>query len=88
MWEEAAEGVEEGEDLRGASLEVEEAEVGGADMSAPSPGKFTWALTAAFYRSKWTNQDIIYTVSMGTSWNDVTMMYGLRCFMFCYVELY
>lgn len=27
----------------------EEVEEGGADMFAPSPGKFTWAMTAAFH---------------------------------------
>lgn len=41
-WEEAG-------DLRGANSVVgEEVEEGGADMFAPSPGKFTWAMTAAF----------------------------------------
>ncbi len=50
---------EEEEDLRGASsVEEEGAEGGGADMFAPSPGKFTWALTAAFHGNIWTNQDI------------------------------
>lgn len=60
--EEAVGEVEEGgEDLRGASSVVGEgAEVGGADMCAPSPGKFTWAMTAAFHGNIWTNQDIIY----------------------------
>lgn len=90
--EEAVGEVEEGgEDLRGAnSVGVEEAEVGGADMFAPSPGKFTWAMTAAFHGNVWTNQDIIYTVSMETWWDDVvTMTYRLCwCFMFCYHELY
>lgn len=47
------------EDLRGASSAVGEgAEVGGAGMFAPSPGKFTWEMTAAFLGHKWTNQDI------------------------------
>lgn len=50
---------EEEEDLRGASsVEGEVAEGGGADMFAPSPGKYTWALTAAFHGNIWTNQDI------------------------------
>lgn len=45
---------EEGEDLRGANSLVEEgAEEGGADMFAPSPGKFTWALTATIHRPVW-----------------------------------
>lgn len=74
--EEAAEEVEEGvEDLRGANSAVGEgAEVGGADTFAPSPGKFTWIMTAAFNGNVRTNQDIIYTVSMETWWDDVAMM--------------
>lgn len=45
---------EEEEDLRGASSVVEEgAEEGGADMFAPSPGKFTWAMTAAIHGPIW-----------------------------------
>ncbi|KAF7669699.1 hypothetical protein LDENG_00147220 [Lucifuga dentata] len=59
---------EEEGDLRGVSSVVGEgAEVGGAGMFAPSPGKFTWAMTAAFLGNKRTNQDIIFTVSMETS---------------------
>lgn len=43
--------VEEEEDLRGTNSVVEEgAEEGGADMFAPLPGKFTWAMTATIHR--------------------------------------
>lgn len=62
MPEEGVEAVEEEaveEDLRGASSVAEGAEVGGADMFAPSPGKFTWAMTATSHGSRWTNQDIM-----------------------------
>lgn len=80
---------EEAEDLRGASSVVGEgAEVGGADMSAPSPGKVTWALTAAFHGNKWTNQDIRYTVSMETCpwWDDIVIMtYRLCVDVLCFV---
>lgn len=78
---------EEGEDLRGASSVVGEgAEVGGADMFAPSPGKLTWVMTAAFHGNIWTNQDIIYTVSMETWWDDVvTMTYRLCVDVLCFV---
>lgn len=66
------EAVEGEEDLRGASSAVEEgAEVGGADMFAPSPGKSTWTMTAASHGNKRANQDIIYAVSMETWWYDV-----------------
>lgn len=92
LGEEAAvveEGVEEeaGEDLRGASSAVAEAaEVGGADTFAPSPGK--GAMTAAFHGNKWTNQDIIYTVSMETWLDDVvTMTYRLCVDVLCFVTL-
>lgn len=55
---------EEVEDLRGASsVVVEGVEVAEADMFAPSPGKFTWAMTAAFHGNIWTNEDIIYILS-------------------------
>lgn len=78
---------EEGEDLRGASSVVGEgAEGGGADMFAPSPGKPTWALTEAVYDNIWTNQDIKYTVSMETWWDDVvTMTYRLCVDVLCFV---
>lgn len=67
------------EDLRGASSVVGEGvEEGGGDMFAPSPGKLTWAMTAAFHGNVWTNLDIIFTVSMETWWDDVvTMTYRL-----------
>lgn len=70
---------EEEEDLKGASSAVVEgAEVGGADTSALSPGKLTWAMTAASNGNKRTNQDIIYAISMETWWYDVvTMTYRL-----------
>lgn len=74
------------EDLRGASSVAEGAEVGGADTFAPSPGKVTWAMTAAFHGSKWTNQDIMYTVSTETWWNDVTMTYRLNVVL-CFVMM-
>lgn len=70
--EASVEAVEGEEDLRGASSVVEEgAEVGGADMFAPSPGKSTWTMTAASHGNKRANQDIIYAVSMETWWYDV-----------------
>lgn len=71
--EEAVGEVEEAEDLRGANSVVvgEGAEVAGADTFAPSPGEFTWAMTAAFHGNARTNQDIKYTVSMETWWDDV-----------------
>lgn len=50
---------EEEEDLRGANSVVGVGvEVGGADMCAPSPGKFSWAVTAASHDYKWTNQNL------------------------------
>lgn len=87
--EEAGEVEEGGEDLRGASSVVGEgAEVGGADMFAPSPGKSTWAVTAAFHGNIWTNQDIIYTVSTETWWDDVvTMTYRLCVDVLCFVMM-
>lgn len=73
--EEVVEVVEEGH--KGASSVAEEAEVGGADTFAPSPGKFTWAMTAAC-QGQWTNQDVMYTVSTETWWDDVTMILKLN----------
>jgi len=71
----AEEAAEEEEDLRGANSVVgEAAEVGGADMCAPSPGNFTWAMTAASQGYKWTNKDVMYAVSMETWWYDVFAM--------------
>lgn len=65
--EASVEAVEGEEDLRGASSAVEEgAEVGGADMFAPSPGKSSWTMTAASHGNRRANQDIIYAVSMET----------------------
>lgn len=70
--EASVEAVEGEEDLRGASSAVEEgAEVGGADMFAPSPGKSSWTMTAASHGNRRANQDIIYAVSMETWWYDV-----------------
>lgn len=70
--EASVEAVEGEEDLRGASSAVEEgAEVGGADMFAPSPGKSSWTMTAASHGNRSANQDIIYAVSMETWWYDV-----------------
>lgn len=76
MSEEAV-GEVEAEDLRGASSAVGEGVgVGGADMCAPSRGKFTWELTVAYHGSIWTNQDI--TVFTETWWDGVvTMTYRL-----------
>lgn len=78
---------EEGEeDLRAASSVVGEGvEEGGADMFAPSPGKATWAMTAAFRGNIWTNRDILNTVSMETWWDDVvTMTYRLCVDVLCF----
>lgn len=62
-------GEEGGEDLRVTNSVVGEGmEVGGADMFAPSPGKFTVEMTAAPHCNIWTNKDIIYTVAMETLW--------------------
>lgn len=78
---------EEGvEDLRGASSAVGEgAEAGGADTFAPSPGKLTWAMTVAFHGNIWTKQDIKYTVSMETWWDDVVTTYRLCVDVLCFV---
>lgn len=49
------------EDLRGANLAVgEEVEEGGADTFAPSPGKSTWAMTAAC-RDNVMDQSVYFT---------------------------
>lgn len=45
---------EEEEDLRAANSVAEEgAEEGGVGMFAPSPGKFTWTMTAAIHGPIW-----------------------------------
>lgn len=51
--EEALVREEEEEDLRGVNSVVEGAEEGGADTFAPSPGKITWAMTAAIHGPIW-----------------------------------
>lgn len=70
-------------DLRGASsVAVEEVEEGGEDTFVPSPGKFTWDVTAASNGDKWTNQDIIYTDSMKQRQDDaVTGTYVLMFYV-------
>lgn len=68
-WEE-----EEEEDLRGANLAAaEEAEVGGAGTSDPSPGELTWWIAAASFDWKWTNQDGMSAVSVETWLCDVVI---------------
>lgn len=77
------------EDLRGAnSVVVEGVEEGGADTFAPSPDKFTWALTAAFCGNIWTSLGVINTVSMET-WLDnvVTVMYRFCVDVLCFVTV-
>lgn len=78
---------EEGEeDLKGVnSVEGEAVEVGGADMCAPSPGKFTWAMTTASHGLKWTNQDVTYAVSMEIWFCVVTMTVDLLCFVMSHI---